>query len=96
MNRDQAIPDDKLQKLLNFLYNLYFNKWKRRMVSASDQERRQCIEELDSICRQGDQYPIVEALALAFYMELDARARGGVYALKAQQIEVEREEGFET
>ena len=49
MNRDQAIPDDKLQKLLNVLYNLYFNKWKRRMVSASDQERRQCIEELDSI-----------------------------------------------
>ncbi|MBR2999777.1 MAG: hypothetical protein IKF39_02170 [Oscillospiraceae bacterium] len=94
MNCDQAIPDDKLQKLLNVLYNLYFNKWKRRMPAASDEERRQCIEELDSICRQGEQYPIVEALALAFYMELDARSRGGVYALTVKDIDIERGEGF--
>ena len=94
MNCDQAIPDDKLQKLLNVLYNLYFNKWKRRMVSASDQERRQCLEELDSICRQGEQYPIVEALAFAFYMELDARSRGGIYVLTAKDIGTEKGEGF--
>ena len=92
MSYDQAIPDDKLKALLNVLYNSYFNKWKRRAPQLSDQERSQAIEEIGRIYDQGKQYPIVEALCLAFYMEIDARSRGGTYVLTANDIHVE---GFE-
>lgn len=85
----EAIPDEKLKALLNVLYNSYFNKWKRRAPQLSDQERQLAVNEIGRIYDQGKQYPIVEALCLAFYLEIDARSRGGTYALTARNIQVE-------
>ena len=90
---NESIPDDKLMKLLNVLYNRWFAKWRHRARAFTDADRRQAIEELNQIYEQGKQYPIVEELCIAFYMELDARSRGGRYALVPREVGVEHE-GF--
>lgn len=88
----EAIPDEKLKKLLNVLYNGWFDKWRRRAHQLTDQERAKALDELRGIVSQGEQYPIAEALSLAFYAEIDARSNGGRYALFSGKAEAE---GFE-
>ena len=73
-NDKVAMPDDKLRKFLNVLLNVWFLKWKRKK-KMTDADWGSCIEELDRIISQGEQYPVVDALSMALLHELDLRSR---------------------
>jgi len=80
--QNYTIPDEKLKSFLHVLVNVYFEKWKRRSVNMTEQEWDQAVEELKRIWSQGEQYPIVGVLCMAFLDELEARARGGIYNIQ--------------
>ena len=75
-NDKVAMPDDKLRKFLNVLLNVWFLKWKRKK-KMTDTDWGSCIEELDRIISQGEQYPVVDALSMALLHELDLRSHNG-------------------
>lgn len=75
MTRGNIIPDDKLGKAVNVLYNTWFNKWRRQTREMTDQKWDQCVAELTYITEQGN-YEAVIRIGSALLEELDARWRG--------------------
>jgi len=69
------IPDEKLGKALQVLYNVWFDKWRRRTREMTPDLWTQCYDELLHITNQGD-YEVVQRIGNALAMELDARWRG--------------------
>lgn len=71
-----TIPDDKLGKALGVLYNVWFDKWRRKSGKMTDMDWQQLVDELDRVVSQGE-YPAVRNLGMALLRELEARDRGG-------------------
>lgn len=73
-DRGNIIPDDKLGKAMNALYNVWFNKWRRMTQEMTPQLWDQCLDELIYITAQGN-YEVVVQIGRALIEELDARWR---------------------
>ena len=69
------ITDEKLGEALQVLYNVWFDKWRRRTREMTPDLWIQCHDELLHITNQGD-YEVVQRIGNALAMELDARWRG--------------------
>lgn len=80
----KPIPDGKLSDTLNILYNKWFIKW--RNVEMTDEAYDQMIAGLDVILKDGEEYPLVRFLCLAFLYELDARHFGGYTETTARKV----------
>ena len=76
MTRGNIIPDDKLGKAVNVLYNTWFNKWRRVVKEMTPEQWDRCVAELTYITEQGN-YEAVIRIGSALLEELDARWRGG-------------------
>lgn len=71
----EVMPDEKLSAFLNALCNKWFKKW--RAEELTEDRFMQAWAELDDVIHQGEQYPFVRHLYIAFLYELDARRFGG-------------------
>lgn len=71
----QPIQDEQLSALMNVLVNCWWQKWKRQ--PATDEIFLRACDELDTIMKQGEQYPVVRNLGITFLYELSARMHGG-------------------
>lgn len=70
----EAIPDAKLNALLNVIHNVWFRKWKSLPFEKwSDDQWRQLIDEGNAIWQQGSQYQIVGDLVMAYIREFETR-----------------------
>lgn len=73
--KGNIIPDEKLGKAMQVLYNVWFDKWRRLTREMTPDMWNQCYAELMHIKEQGN-YEVVRMIGDALAMELDARRRG--------------------
>ena len=71
MPSGEPIPDEKLNRLINVIVNVWFRKWRSRRMSDADWHT--CIGEANQIIEQGRQYPIAMDLIKALLHELERR-----------------------
>ena len=69
--KGNIIPDEKLGKAMQVLYNVWFNKWRRLTREMTPDMWDQCLAELLHITGQGD-YEVVRRIGDALAMELEA------------------------
>lgn len=74
----QAIPDDKLRRLLDVIYNKFFRKWKDQQMTEDQWDA--ILDDINAIMEQGTQYEITEKLIMVFVEELELR-KGVRYAV---------------
>jgi len=73
---DGPIDDQRLNRLMNVIYNQWFRKWKSKDIRKwTDDDWDEMIDEAGYIVDQGREYGIVYSLVEAFMSEFDARAR---------------------
>lgn len=70
--KGNIIPDEKLGKAMQVLYNVWFDKWRRLTREMTPDMWNQCYAELMHIKEQGN-YEVVWMIGDALAMELDAR-----------------------
>lgn len=73
--KGNIIPDEKLGKAMQVLYNVWFSKWRRLTREMTPDMWNLCYAELMHIKEQGN-YEVVRRIGDALAMELDARWRG--------------------
>lgn len=69
---DKAIPDALMKKAMNVLFNVWFEKWKRKVGHFSQDDWDVCVAELTRIAAQGD-YALVREVGTALISELERR-----------------------
>lgn len=83
------ISDTKLNKALNVIFNVWFQKWKCKLKTMTDKDWDTCIHELNYIAEQGE-YPVVATIGIALLDELDARVKGGYRSFEGEKEKNER------
>lgn len=77
MDKAKQIPsDDRLNRMMNDVYNLWFAKWKDRTDLTDDMWTR-IFAEANQMIMENQQYPVIENLVITFLYEISARAHGG-------------------
>ncbi len=69
---DKAIPDALMKKAMNVLFNVWFEKWKRKVGHFSQDDWDVCVAEFVRISAQGN-YPLVSEVGTALISELERR-----------------------
>lgn len=65
------IPDDKLSRLLDVLYNRFWRKW--RGQSMDEQKWELFVHDVDVLMEQGEDYKMAADLIMAFVGEMERR-----------------------
>lgn len=64
------IPDEKLRRLLDVLYNRFWRKWRNQQM---DDKWALFVEDVDALMAQGDDYKMASDLIMAFVSEMERR-----------------------
>lgn len=68
------IPDEKLKRLLDILYNRFWLKW--RGQEMTEEKWALLMADIDTMMEQGQSYEMAAQLILAFAGELERRKGG--------------------
>ena len=84
----EIMPDEKLSKAMQVVYNVWFRKWSHRSGRMTDTDWDQCLREADAIMEagRGHNYKVLEAVTMALLQELHARDLGGYPEEKLMEV----------
>lgn len=69
------MPEEKLKRLLDVLYNRFWRKWRGQQMDAQKWEL--FVHDVDVLMEQGEDYKMAADLIMAFVGEMERRHQEG-------------------